>query len=87
MIITAIVIIKTDARITLARGKARRMSLSLLPLLLVEDGVPASARAALREANDAPPHERQLHLEAAARALYQDAHLDCADARELVGLG
>ena len=62
------------------------MSLSLLPLLMYEDDVPASARAALREANDAPVEERQELLEAAARALYREAHIDCADARELVGL-
>ena len=62
------------------------MSLSLLPLLMFEDDVPASARAALREANLAPEEERQVHLEAAARALYREAQLDCADARELVGL-
>ena len=62
------------------------MKFSMLPLLMYEDDVPASARAALREANVAPEDERQAHLEAAARALYREAHLDCADARELVGL-
>jgi hypothetical protein len=62
------------------------MSLSLLPLLLVEDDVPLRARAALRAAHRAPASERRAHLEAAARALYLDAHLDYVDARELVGL-
>jgi len=62
------------------------MSLSLAPLLIYDDDVPASARAALREADLAPAEERQAHLEAAARALYREAQLDCADARELVGL-
>jgi hypothetical protein len=62
------------------------MSLSLLPLLVVEEDVPVSARAALREASRASDSERRTHLETAARALYREADLDCADARELVGL-
>ena len=62
------------------------MTLNLVPLLLFDDDVPASARVALREAYMAPAEERQLHLENAARALYREANLDCADARELVGL-
>jgi hypothetical protein len=62
------------------------MTLSLLPLLIHDVDVPASARAALREAAAAPPAERRPHLEAAARALYREAQLDCPDARELVGL-
>ena len=63
------------------------MSFSLARLLEVEEDVPVSARAALHAAASAPTGEREVHLEAAARALYRDAHLDCADARELVGLG
>ena len=63
------------------------MMFSLLPLLLHDPSVPATARAALRAADDAPASERRRHLEAAARALYHEADLDCADARELVGLG
>lgn len=62
------------------------MTLSLLPLLLVEDDVPASARAALREAGQAAPDQRLAWLEAAAFALHREAHLDSADARALVGL-
>jgi hypothetical protein len=62
------------------------MSLSFVPLLVVEEDVPASARAALRKAKVAPAAmQRELLLEA-ARALYRDAQLSCDDARELVGL-
>jgi hypothetical protein len=62
------------------------MSFSLASLLMVEDDVPATVRAALRAAHRAPASERRLHLEAAAHALYRDAHIDCDDAKELVGL-
>jgi hypothetical protein len=62
------------------------MSLSLLPLLIHDADVPASARSALRDAVAAPAAERRSHLETAARALYREADLDCPDARELVGL-
>ena len=62
------------------------MSLSLLPLLIHEEDVPVSARAALREAASLPADQRPALLEQAARSLYRDAHLDCDDARELVGL-
>jgi hypothetical protein len=62
------------------------MSLSLVPLLLHESDVPAAARAALHAATRAPAAERRRHLETAATALYREARLDCADARELVGL-
>ena len=62
------------------------MSFSLLPLLIFEEDVPPVARAALREARLAPPEQRATLLATAAQALYRDANLDCADARELVGL-
>ena len=62
------------------------MSFSLVPLLLHDDDVPETVRAALRDADHAPAGERQAHLEAAALALFRDAHLECAEARELVGL-
>lgn len=62
------------------------MSLSLVSLLLHEEDVPPTALLALRKASSAPDGERRLYLEAAAKALYRDAHLDCDDARELVGL-
>ena len=55
-------------------------------LLLVEEDVPATARLALRKANLAPADQRNAFLREAATALYRDAHLDCDDARELVGL-
>jgi hypothetical protein len=63
------------------------MSLPLLSLLVQEPDVPAVARAALAEAAVAPEPRRQALLEVAARSLYHEAHLDCVDARELVGLG
>lgn len=64
------------------------MKLSLLPLLIHHDEVPAAARAALRALDRAGggDDERRAHLETAARALCRETELDCADARELVGL-
>jgi hypothetical protein len=62
------------------------MTFSLLPLLVHEDDVPLTARAALRRANDAPAKARRVYLELAALSLTRDANLDCEDARELVGL-
>lgn len=62
------------------------MSFSLLNLLLHEEDLPTSALDALRRATSAPTADRPRHLHAAAQALYQDAQLDCDDARELVGL-
>ncbi len=62
------------------------MSLSLLSLLMVDEDVPAAARAELRAAEHGPDAERRVHLAAAARSLYRDAHLDPDEARELVGL-
>jgi len=62
------------------------MSLSMVPLLLQSNDVPAAARRALRDARDAPPEGRTLHLETAARSLFNDLGLDCDDARALVGL-
>jgi hypothetical protein len=62
------------------------MSFSLAPLLLHSDDVPADARAALREAHEAPVAYRTALLESAARILYREVDLDCGDARELVGL-
>jgi hypothetical protein len=62
------------------------MSLSLTSLLLVEEDVPLAARVALRKANLAPEEERRPLLVEAANALYREAHIDCDDARELVGL-
>jgi hypothetical protein len=62
------------------------MTFSVAPLLLHSDSVPLDARRALRAADEAPPHERAQHLKAAARLLHRELGLDCADARELVGL-
>lgn len=62
------------------------MGFSIAPLLIHSDAVPAKARDALRAANLAPAAERRPQLESAARVLYQEAGLDCGDARELVGL-
>ena len=62
------------------------MTLSFISLLINDVDVPVRARAALRAAIRAPASEQRFHLEVAARALYREAHLDCADALELVGL-
>lgn len=62
------------------------MRLSMASLLLVEEDVPESVRNALREAAAAPLEERPRLLQLAASALYREVHLDCEDARELVGL-
>jgi hypothetical protein len=62
------------------------MSLSVAPLLLHSEPVPAAARRALRAAHAAPPDQRRPHLEAAARIMHHELDLDCSDARELVGL-
>jgi hypothetical protein len=62
------------------------MTLSMAPLLIESNDIPATARRALRDARDAPPADRSPHLETAARSLYRDLGLDCDDARALVGL-
>jgi len=66
--------------------KGRRMTFSLVPLLLHEADVPATARAALRKASQASASHRAAWLEAAAFALAREAHLADEDARALVGL-
>lgn len=62
------------------------MSLEITRLLLHSDDVPPEARAALRDAYNAPAAERELHLVAAAKILHREVELECRDARELVGL-
>ena len=62
------------------------MTFSLSPLLLHSEPVPATARRALLAARQAPSHQQAGYLEAAARILHRELDLDCADARELVGL-
>jgi hypothetical protein len=62
------------------------MSISIANLLVHDDGVPAAARAAIRDALGSPAQAREPLLEAAARILYRETDVNCADARELVGL-
>ena len=62
------------------------MAISLAPLLVHTADIPAGARTAIRDALDAPDDDRERLLETAARILHHEAELDCADARELVGL-
>jgi hypothetical protein len=58
------------------------MSLSMAPLLVHNEQVPAEAREAIRAAYDAPPQHRSASLVAAARVLHQTTGLECADVRE-----
>ena len=60
--------------------------LSMTPILMHSDAVPAEARSALRAASEAPPERRKAELETAARALYHATDLECGEVRELVGL-
>ena len=60
--------------------------LRIAELLIHTDGVPRSARDALVNALAGPEDERCDNLYAAALSLHHEAGLDCADARELVGL-
>jgi len=60
--------------------------LSLTPILMHSDAVPAEVRSALRTASEAPPERRKAELKVAARALFQVTDLDCAEVRELLGL-
>jgi hypothetical protein len=62
------------------------MSFSMASLLVHDNFVPAAARAALREAHEGPSERRIARLESAARILFAEAGLACADARELVDL-
>jgi hypothetical protein len=62
------------------------MGMSLLPILIHSDAVPDEARAALIAASTAPALERDEALESAARVLYRQTNLDCADVRDLLGL-
>ncbi|HXN32473.1 MAG TPA: hypothetical protein VN894_11445 [Polyangiaceae bacterium] len=65
---------------------SEEMALSMAPLLMHSEQVPAEARDAIRVAYDAPPEHRTASLEAAARALHRATGLECSDVRELVGL-
>lgn len=62
------------------------MSFSMATLLIHGFGVPEAAKKALVAAQATPPEHRRAYLASAARSLYVEAGLDCADARELVGL-
>jgi hypothetical protein len=62
------------------------MSFNLAPLLIHSIHVPENARSALRTALETSPPTQREHLTSAARILYAESGLDCADARELVGL-
>jgi len=62
------------------------MAFSMASLLLHEVAVPAQARAAVKEALYAPEAEREALLRSAARILWQETGLACADVRELLDL-
>ncbi|HEX6764631.1 MAG TPA: hypothetical protein VF103_04115 [Polyangiaceae bacterium] len=60
--------------------------LSLTPILMHSEAVPAEVRSALRAASEAPPERRTAELETAARALHRGTGLECRDVRALFGL-
>lgn len=62
------------------------MSLSMAPLLMHSQQIPAEARDAIRQAYEAPPEDRSARLESAARVLHEATGLACSDVLELVGL-
>lgn len=62
------------------------MSLRIAELLIHSPDIPAPAREALRAASAATAEQREAQLTSAANILFRETDLDCADARELVGL-
>jgi hypothetical protein len=68
------------------KGEERNMSISMAPLLMHSEQVPATVREAIRRAYEAPPEHRGARFESAARILYQETDLECGDILELVGL-
>lgn len=62
------------------------MTFSLVPLLLAEPDLTPRTLDALRRAEAASQADRRRCLERAAWILACDAHIEAADARELVGL-
>lgn len=62
------------------------MPFSLAPLLIHNPDVPSNVRDALRTAYEVSADRRDDHLAAAARVMARELALECADARELVGL-
>jgi hypothetical protein len=62
------------------------MAFNVSSLLMHSNDVPPQAKAALLAAVRLPEDSRGPELERAARSLFYDLNLSCADARELVGL-
>lgn len=62
------------------------MSIAMASLLAHSDQVPASARVAIKAAHEGPAALRTGLLESAAMILYEQAGIECADARELLDL-
>ena len=62
------------------------MGLSIAPLLIHDDRVPAEAREALRVASSGPVERRAAALQSAARVLVRETDLDCGEVRDLIGL-
>jgi hypothetical protein len=62
------------------------MSFAMASLLAHSDQVPPSARVVIKAAHEGPPALRAGLLESAAMILYQEAGIECADARELLDL-
>lgn len=62
------------------------MSLSLAPILLHSDFVPAEAKRALAAGLNGPESQRKFALESAAKLIVLETGVSCADARELVDL-
>ena len=60
------------------------MGLSIAPLLIHDERVPEEARDALRAATTGPVERRSAALESAARVLYRETDLDCAEVRDLI---
>jgi hypothetical protein len=60
--------------------------MNFAPLLLLSPDVPARAKDALRLATRASPADRERLFLHAARELASSTDLDCAEARDLVGL-
>jgi hypothetical protein len=59
--------------------------MSMAPILIYSEHVPATAREALREAS-AQPENREALLTTAAKILHAETGLPCEDVLELVGL-
>lgn len=62
------------------------MGFSLALLLIHNEAVPAEAREALRAASYGPVEQREAALVSAAKVIYRETDLDCAEVLDLVGL-